>query len=271
MTQIDYRQSLSIGLLKGFTGLAIGHPFDVIKTRCQANLTNPSQAVRSLLKEKGFHGFYSGITVNGARILLKETLRPLTFLSVKREFKAYLPEKYKNTLLETSLMGLTIATIEMIYCPFEKLKVDFITNSDKQGSTYKNFYQKNREHLTVTLFRGAIPMYFQKALSWIVFLTTEAQLKRYQEDDSLLSNMKISLIAGWINTLIYMPPDTVKSHLQKHDAAAGMTITTAIREIYRKAGPKGFCLGWQIRLVHYFTQSFYFSLLEKFSGGRHDL
>jgi hypothetical protein len=155
--QIDYQYSLVIGISKGLSGVVAGHPLDVIKTRCGAEQISPLPAVKSLFTEKGFRGFYSGITLNGSRIVLKESFRPLLLQFFQKLSSQNLSPLYQNTLYEQACIGLGIATVEMLYCPLEKLKVDFITNSAIRNS-YMNFYQRYKGRLFQVAFQGVIPM-----------------------------------------------------------------------------------------------------------------
>jgi hypothetical protein len=99
------------------------------------------------------------------------------------------------------------------------------------------------------------------------FLVSDSQIRNIEKETtqtdqlSFYSKIKVSFIVGVINTLVYMPPDTIKTHLQKHNSLSNESLFHTVTSVYKKNGWRGFYMGWQVRLIHYMMQSVYFSYL----------
>ena len=120
----------------GLFGLPIEHPFDVVKTRYQANPEEGSirSVANKIYSTNGLKGFYSGAVPNAMRLAGKQMYRWPMMLGFPPFFKETLPKDFRTKYPSSIKIatGLTIASLEtFVICPLERLKVYLMTNDVK--------------------------------------------------------------------------------------------------------------------------------------------
>lgn len=267
----DYSQAFMLGGMKGVLSLFVEHPFDAVKTSCQARQRPIIPVARDLFAENGVYGFYKGLGPNAIRLISKQTIRSPLFLMVSRGYDITLPDEHlkKHPNLVKIYIGFTIASFETLFIsPLDRLKVFFITkNGNSNGLNL--FYNQNKGALLSEIFRGIGATYARQIASWTSFLVIDRQLIALEKERtgdevlSLASQFVVSVVGGGINTLLNMPLDTAKTNLQKEGYLPNAGLWKTILFIYRKHGAKGLYAGWQVRAMQYMVQSLYFNFLEK--------
>jgi hypothetical protein len=256
-----------LGVGRGFVSLMLEHPFDVIKTRAQANLsfTSISKITQLLYKEKGWLGFYSGAVPNMLRVAIKQAYRYPLMLILPIAFSPLL-----NSVLCISLMtAITIAVLEVfIITPLERMKVWIITYKTRSNS-FRSFVYTLRTGIIKTLFKGLSATAYRQIATWVTFLVTHDQLMSFAQATYASRSIPfviflgISIIEGGINTAVVMPLDCMKTQLQKTDSESASFLDT-FRRLYFRHGGKAFYTGWQVKLFQYIIHAaFTVALLEQ--------
>ena len=212
-----YIQAGLLGAGGGLLGLVFEHPFDTIKTRCQAHPEETSvwKVAKNIHKIHGFNGFYSGFIPNGARLAGKQMYRWPMMLGFPPFFREILPESIQQQYPSSikTATALSIANFEtLIICPLERMKV-YLMTADHQEKGIVEFVKANRAHLPKELTRGISAVWARQVTSWVSFLVADEKFKTWERKkigtqelpfDSLL---KVSFCVGGVNTLANMPFD----------------------------------------------------------------
>lgn len=268
-----YLQASLMGAFRGGLSLVIEHPFDTIKTRCQANYAEGSilRVMNRIVEMQGVRGLYSGFIPNGVRLMGKQAYRWPMMLAFPQFFKTSLPESLQNSYPSSIKLAtaLSIAHLEtFIICPLERLKV-YLMTAEHQSKGILEFFQHHRKHIGKEMLRGIQAVYLRQITAWVSFLLTDEKLKNLEkkkiqkEDLPFMSLMKVSFCVGVINTAVNMPFDVVKTQMQKAGHPKQSSVMHLMKTVYRSSGVRGLYAGWQVRLVQYMVQSvFTVSILE---------
>lgn len=260
-----YFQASLAGALRGVFGLAFEHPFDTVKTRCQANPAEASikKVTSQIMEAHGVGGFYSGCIPNGMRVMIKQAYRWPMMMVFPQFFKEHLPEKLQVQYPASAKLAtaVSIANLEtFIICPLERLKVHLMT-LDHKNKGITEFYIHHRKHLGREMIRGIHAVYLRQITSWASFLLTDEKMKNWErrriqkEELPFFSLMKVSLVVGAVNTAVNMPFDFVKTQMQKAEHVNERSVIAVIKRVYQTNGARALYAGWQVRMVQYMIQS----------------
>ncbi len=260
-----YLEASYLGAIRGLLGLPIEHPFDAIKTKCQAEggLRSVRTVTKSMWAEAGVRGFYTGAIPNATRVAIKQMYRWPMMLAFPSWYGKHLPQPVIETFPSAAKVatGLSIATLEVgVLTPLERIKV-FLMTRPLNGPGIRGFLSANRGHVGKELSRGLNALFLKQMMSWVTFLVTDEKAKT-QEKKRLGTNvlpfpslMKVSAIVGGVNTAANMPFDTVKTHLTKANRMNHEKLMQILRRSIQLYGIKGLYAGWQARLIQYMVQA----------------
>jgi hypothetical protein len=241
------------------------HPFDYLKTVRQANISH-NKSNRALVSEVyslyGIKGFYTGGKTNFARAVLKEAYRN----PVRGILKGFYSEKIPKSVqikfpeIRNIATGVSMAFFDtFILCPLERIKVWVMTvNTNKKKPLISYFSQKD-VHLLRDLFKGLKVSFIKSAASWTSYLVFEEDIRKYvtknnvnKVDISISQQILIGFLAGFVNSVITMPFDTIKTQIQKCGSNSDKTsIFLTLKSIYKTNGILGLYSGWFFRFPSY--------------------
>lgn len=254
----NYIEASILGAARGAIGLVVEHPLDYVKTTLQASGAKNSirSIMRSTYTKDGIKGFYAGVIPNTARVALKQAYRWPLMLGLPSFFQNNLFDKQDHPVLQKSLTGLTIASIEsVIVTPLEKFKVWLMTNQNAD-KTLKNMLTSSNNP-----FKDLNIIYPRQIVAWGSLLSVDEALKNYARKKNnnqplTFSNLTaISASVGVINTAAIMPLDTVKTLVQKHNPWPNQGVIKTVYSAYKAYGINGLYAGWQIRMTQYMLQA----------------
>ena len=205
-----------------------------VKTQWQTNpaKANEIQIFRQIYSEKGvYRGFYSGSLPNASVRILKNIYRYPLMIGMPNFFESTL--RVKNQRVQKGLTGLSIAAIEsLILCPFERLKIYLMTNQsvNKKGlswvTQFRNETNSRGDGLIRELFRGYLPLFTRQCVAWVTFLVADSKMKStlrlyldIPQTERIPSSYLVpgSIVVAICNTLLIMPFDSMKTHLQREN------------------------------------------------------
>lgn len=258
--------SSAIGCSRVIFTFGIGHPFDLVKTRMQANpyIESGHLLANDIYKQTGVRGFYVGGIPNLSRALFKETYRSPQRGFTKSFLDNSLPDfSGKKDFVNTATGLLMAGTDTFLICPLERLKVWMMTNNNKDKKFSQFFSQQPNVQATVSdLFRGLKPSFVRSGMSWTSYLVAEEKIwlkmkelsprvNKGDESLPLAEQLIVGTLGGMINCLCTLPFDTVKTQMQKKEFIDSKKINEVLGKLYNEHGIKGLYAGWQIKLIHY--------------------
>jgi Mitochondrial carrier protein len=264
-------QSVVIGAPRAIITFGAGHPFDLVKTRMQANPQIQSAVLLSneIFKKTGIKGFYVGGLANGTRHVIKNAYRdPIRGFS-KAFYKAKFPDASEASI--GAATSLTMSTTDTyIIAPLERMKVWLMTNRSEDKSISKFFVNKPKglSPSFEYFYRGAHISWMRSTISWGTYLIPEAIIReqviklspRVTEKNSKIPHIPlpeqifIGAAGGIINALCMLPFDAVKTNIQKPEYTGRATIKNMLRvgkNLVADHGIKGLYSGFWPRLIHY--------------------
>ena len=111
----------------------VGHPFDLVKTRMQANpaITSGVLCSQEVFQKTGIRGFYTGGTMNFSRHLAKMMYRTPLENELYYAYKNQFPGNEDAVNVST---GLSMAVMDsFIICPLERIKVWLMTTEKNRS------------------------------------------------------------------------------------------------------------------------------------------
>ena len=123
------------GVLYGATNVIVGHPFDTVKTKMQAQTQHMNYKVRyrttllNIIRQEGFLGLYKGGGINAAGVITQRSFVQGSFelFYTKWENDPVMNKAipYSNGLQYRTVIAALIAgsVRSMLECPFEYTKV----------------------------------------------------------------------------------------------------------------------------------------------------
>jgi hypothetical protein len=116
------------------------------------------------------------------------------------------------------------------------------------------------------MFRGFGPLFARQCMSWSALLQTDHLVKsfirrRYNIDQDKPISARLlapaSAFVALVNTMLVMPLDCIKTHLEKVNPAS--SYRGAATEIYRNSGNSmtGFFTGARLRFMLYLTNALF--------------
>lgn len=264
-------KALVAGGVGGVCAVLTGHPFDLIKVRCQSNQAKSTMdAVSIILKEARSLSTVNGSLTtslffkNSVKGFYKGVIPPLIGVTpiFAVSFWGYDIGKRLVTWTQASDAPLTTAQMAtagfisaipttLVTAPTERIKVVLQTNSEFKGS-----FIKAAKHIVSTggvksLFNGSLAtlardgpgsaLYFASYELSKAFLNKSVAKK--DKDEVNLANVCLAGgIAGMSMWLVVFPIDTIKTRLQV--ATTPISMVQATKDIYiQRGGIKGFFPG----------------------------
>ncbi|QLQ79703.1 hypothetical protein HG537_0C03510 [Torulaspora globosa] len=254
-------KSLVAGGVGGVCAVVTGHPFDLIKVRCQnGQATGAGDAVRKILSEA--RGSVRGTVLgNSVRGFYKGVVPPL--LGVTPIFavsfwgydvgKKLVGGGSSVDALTTSQMAtagfISAIPTTLVTAPTERIKVVLQTSSSHSFvGAAKKLVQEGGVR---SLFKGSMATLARdgpgSALYFASYEVCKKMLnKRSKSGDEInIANVCISGgVAGMSMWLVVFPIDTIKTKLQASSSQHGQSMIDATREIYAtRGGIRGFFPG----------------------------
>jgi hypothetical protein len=140
------------------------------------------------------------------------------------------------------------------------MKVYLMTAEHKEKGVVE-FFKKHRGHVLQEMTRGLSAVYFRQMTSWITFLMTDEKVRDWERERiqsgklPLLSQLKVSVIVGVINTAVTLPLDGTITRFQKAAPVNARGLFDEMSKVYRACGVRGLYAGWWPRLIQYTIQS----------------
>lgn len=233
----------------------VGHPFEVIQTRMQANPQIHSGLLLSkkIYQQTGIKGFYHGGFPNFVKMLLKASYRNPVRGAVSSKYSELFPNMDKTTI--ALLTGLTMPIMDVIFVPLERIKIWLITNPDSKG--FFGFFKNRNQHglpLHQDLFQGAKIAIANGMVKWSTYLVPEAWIRQLvmnyrpstEKKDrqlSLTEQIVVGTLSGLINGLFAQPLDTIKTQIQQHGFTQSASLETMIKVAQTQVQKHGFLKG----------------------------
>lgn len=255
-------KSLAAGGVGGVCAVLTGHPFDLVKVRCQnGQAKGAGDAVATILKEA--RAATSGtVLVNSVKGFYKGVIPPLlgvtpifavSFWGYDVGKKIVSRNEVAGTPLTTSQMAtagfISAIPTTLVMAPTERIKVVLQTSSS--NSFVEAAKRLVHEGGIQSLFKGSLATLARdgpgSALYFASYEVCKKMLNKSSStgDEINITNVCISGgVAGMSMWLVVFPIDTIKTKLQASAGQHKQSMVEATKEIYRiRGGIKGFFPG----------------------------
>lgn len=258
----DNLKSLAAGGVGGVCAVLTGHPFDLVKVRCQnGQAKGAGDAVATILKEaraatsgtflaNSVKGFYKGVI---PPLLGVTPIFAVSFWGYDVGKKIVSRNEMAGTPLTTSQMAtagfISAIPTTLVMAPTERIKVVLQTSSS--NSFVEAAKRLVNEGGVQSLFKGSLATLARDGPgSALYFASYEVCKKMLNKNSSTgdeinITNVCISGgVAGMSMWLVVFPIDTIKTKLQASAGQNKQSMVEATKEIYRiRGGIKGFFPG----------------------------
>lgn len=275
-------QSAIVSLPRVVITFGAGHPFDLVKTRMQANPNIISGVLlsKNIFEKTGIKGFYTAGTTNFARNIIKESYRG----SLQGGWSNF----YQNHFLQNAdyAQQKLVASLSMsfcdtiILCPWERIKVWLMTKG--KGRKFPDFFRENGKFksfliekpniselpIVPDLFKGFTVSLTRSIISWSTYIVPEAIIrekiiqfsprideKEEYPDIPLPEAATIGVLGGIINGICSLPFDTIKTNVQmdgaKNKAHLKEMYNVGKNLVFKHGFSKGLYPGFITKLIHY--------------------
>lgn len=256
-------KSLIAGGVGGVCAVLTGHPFDLVKVRCQTGQAKGTiNAISIILKEARLIGTGFFLT-NSIKGFYKGVIPPLIGVTpiFAVSFWGYdLGKKIVANDNSTSLSIKQMATAgfisaiptTLVTAPTERIKVVLQTSS-KRGSFISAAKTIVKEGGILSLFKGSLATLARdgpgSALYFASYEVTKSYLNNLnnQDNGNNVSVGNVCLaggVAGMSMWIVVFPIDTIKTKLQAATNGKSQSMIAATKEIYiTRGGMKGFFPG----------------------------
>jgi hypothetical protein len=173
---------------------------------------------RETLSEKGLVGFYTGWGWNTARLTARALIRFPLMDGIPRFYDDLFSwDKKESRYLNQTLTAGTIAAIESLLTPIERMRILKMTSENK---TNKDFYKNFQGSMISELFRGNFISFQRQLMTLGSFLWTyefySSCMNNFTKKEIL--NMRESFFVGALigitTPLLTLPFDTIKTKRQ---------------------------------------------------------
>ncbi|CAL9730160.1 mitochondrial carnitine carrier [Monosporozyma unispora] len=255
-------KSLVAGGVGGVCAVLTGHPFDLIKVRCQNGMaSSTTDAIKSILKDaraqptgsmalNSLKGFYKGVI---PPLLGVTPIFAVSFWGYDMGKKIVAFNQDENSPLSMGQMAtagfISAIPTTAVTAPTERIKVVLQTSSE--GSFISSAKQIVKTGGVSSLFKGSLATLARDGPgSALYFASYEISKKYLNEINPSATPNKMNIgnvcmaggIAGMSMWLVVFPVDTIKTKLQASSGSQSMIAAT--REIYlTRGGIKGFFPG----------------------------
>lgn len=201
-------KSLIPGALSTSTSVLLGYPVDTIKTRMQTGMHSGFfSCLKSTAKSEGIGGFYRGVSMPFATLLVKRTL----------QFRIY-EEAKKHT--NSWLAGTCASIVSPISNPMHVIKVRMQNSKvDKYKNMSSCVYDIYRTHGIKGFFKGTSVNLVKDVSFGTLYLGSYGTLKKYMDTkysqyNKEMRNFIAGGTAGSLSWFALMPIDFVKTAYQ---------------------------------------------------------
>lgn len=251
---VDNVKSLTAGAVGGVFAVLTGHPFDLLKVRCQSGqASSMSHAIKDILREShgspsaSLRGFYRGVT---PPLLGITPIFAVSFwgydLGKKIVACGQVLSKQPLSTFQLATAGFISAIpTTLVMAPTERVKVVLQTT---ERSTFVSAAKRLvRDGGVQSLFRGSLATLARdgpgSALYFAAYEVTKKTLAKPGEEE--FSVTKTCIAGGMAGVAMWtgvFPIDTVKTKLQTGEERIGFK--NAVKQIYvKRGGLKGFFPG----------------------------
>ncbi len=223
----------------GLSGWMFVHPFDVLKVRLQVTETGKTSGVnmmRSIIKNEGFKGLYSGLSAAAARQLSYTTSRIGLYDTFTTKMQG--DDGAPLSLVKKIVCGLSAGGIAATCCcPIEVALVRMQTDGMVEASQrrgYRNvfdaIYKTAKTEGVTALWRGGIPNLTRGAVVSMTQLATYDQAKEFYRSSGFIQStgpilhLSASVTSGFIYCLVSLPIDITKTRMQNQKALPDGTL-----------------------------------------------
>lgn len=257
-----------------FGGLAsagaacITHPLDTMKVYYQTSGMFPGKqtlvaATMQVIKRNGFLSLYNGLTASILRQLSYSTVRFGIYEAAKQKMIRTNNDQTVLPLMESMILATVSGAIGgLVGTPADVVNVR-MQNDVKLEPQFKRNYrnafhglrQIYKQEGTLALYRGSTMVMARSILVSIGQLAMYDQYKHWLVTRArLLENeMKTHIISSIFTcitiTTLVQPLDVLKTRIMNQSAFKRKTIYTAINNLYRISGAKGFYKGFIPALI----------------------
>lgn len=263
-------KALAAGGVGGVCAVLTGHPFDLIKVRCQnGQAKSTMDAVGIILKEAralSAGGSGAAMLKNSVRGFYKGVIPPLVGVTPifavsfwgydlgKRLVRVGGDEGGAGAAaLSTAQMAaagfISAVPTTLVTAPTERIKVVLQTNSEFKGSFFKAARHIMSTGGVKSLFNGSLATLARDGPGSALYFASYEVSKAFLSKGKGSSTDEVNLahvclaggLAGMSMWLVVFPIDTIKTRLQA--ASSSTSMVQATREIYRQRGINGFFPG----------------------------
>lgn len=233
--------------------VAVGYPFDTVKTRLQLNLHSGAlMCVRSIVTTDGWLALYRGAAMPLASLVCK---RPFEFAAFE-----WFNERFSG-LKGASFYGGCLAGFigAVIGCPFSVVKI-------QMQSCGKEVHSNTAQAIVTVLKQRGAPGFYQGLSASIlmqvpyatVYLGTYGELRK-RLPRSALCTAAAGGIASLTTCTLLQPLDTVRTIIQSRalsqENAASLSYLQQVRMVVNERGVLGLWAGWRPSALRAFPAS----------------
>eukprot|EP00931_Biecheleriopsis_adriatica_P089309 TRINITY_DN63462_c0_g1_i1.p1 TRINITY_DN63462_c0_g1~~TRINITY_DN63462_c0_g1_i1.p1 ORF type:complete len:286 (+),score=42.22 TRINITY_DN63462_c0_g1_i1:24-860(+) len=220
--------------------IAVGHPFDTLKTRLQLGMQGSmSSCVWHTLQSQGVKGFYRGAAMPLTQLVVK---RPFEF-AIWEWFNAKFQGKSYAPALGGVIAGLTSAVLG---CPFSVIKIQLqATSKDVHASVAQAAAAILKSRGILGFYRGFHISVYKETPFATVYLGTYGNL-REMLPKTTWSPAVAGGVASMITWTVLLPLDTVKTIVQARVLEDSRPVSPwqQLTQIMRDRGIGGLWAGW---------------------------
>ena len=237
------------GGLSGAFEICCTYPTEFVKTTQQLSpqKLDIKEIVKSTMKEKGFGGFYRGLSSMLYFAAPKAAIRFGSF----EQFSAILGPGKVNGFLA----GLGAGAMEAIFVttPQETIKIKLIDDQFKGIGKYNGFFHGVKtivaEEKLGGVYKGLLPTIFKVSTAQATRFGVFQVIGDYVKLDSPLKSAGAGAFAGGISVLLFQGIDVVKSRMQGLNAHKYTSTIDCVQKLMAEEGIMGFYKGVGPRLT----------------------
>lgn len=245
---VDNIKSFASGGFGGVCAVLTGHPFDLVKVRLQTGVyKTTAECLRGTVAKDGLLGFYRGVMPPLLGVTPMFAVSFWGYDMGKKLVASYTGKKVEDfTIAEISTAGFISAIPTTgVAAPFERVKVMMQVQSGAKSSMASVVAEMYRTGGFRSIFKGlAATLARDGPGSALYFATYEYVKQALSSPGQDLSLLAVSVAGGSAGVAMWLgvfPIDTIKSTQQSSNV--NISIATATKNIYSKAGIKGFFPG----------------------------
>ncbi|KAK6947786.1 Mitochondrial substrate/solute carrier [Dillenia turbinata] len=252
------------------------HPFDTVKTiiqSCHGEERSIFNIGRWIISERGFSGFYRGISSNIASSAPISAVYTFTYESVKAALLPCIPKGY-HSFAHCAAGGCASIATSFIFTPTERIKQQMQVHSQYQNC-WNAFVGITRKGGLPSLYAGWGAVLCRNVPHSIIKFYTYESLKQLMSSSlqcnappNTLQTLVCGGLAGSTAALFTTPFDVIKTRLQTQiPGSTGQYegVFHALKEIAKHEGLRGLYRGLTPRLIMYMSQgALFFASYEGF-------